>query len=121
LKLSDSARYGGFCQRPCAPWFQEESWKMAYPRRIAVFELPIGFHEIPIRGSIAVLSSWMPTRAFEATQIEHPATVGLFPATSNCPVVKLKFAWRFWASVSGVTKAQAIPRFKVRLFDTRQS
>jgi hypothetical protein len=28
-KLSASARYGGFSHKPWAPWFQEESWKMA--------------------------------------------------------------------------------------------
>src|ERR1035438_7582039 len=77
-KLSDSARYGGFCHNPCAPWFHDESWKIAYPKRSAVFSLPIGFHEIPMRGSMAVLSNWIPTRPFDATQIVHPASAGLF-------------------------------------------
>ena len=36
-------------------------------------------------------------------------------------LLKSKFAWRFWASVMGVTNAQASPRLTVRLLVTRQS
>src|SRR5271154_112174 len=32
-KMSPSAKKGGFCQRPCAPWLQAESWEMEKPPR----------------------------------------------------------------------------------------
>src|ERR1700730_1041715 len=109
-KKSDSAKNGGFSHSPCPPWFHEESWKIAYPARTAVFGFPKGFQANPIRGSSAVLSIWTPTRPSEVC-----------PGMRYLPVKKLKFAWRFWASVTGVTSAQASPRFRVRLFVTRQS
>ena len=36
-------------------------------------------------------------------------------------LLKSKFAWRPWASVIGVVRAHANPRFRVRLGVTRQS
>src|SRR5580704_16388532 len=93
--VSDSAKYGGFSHSPCPPWFQEESWKIAYPPRITVFWLPNAFQAKPIRGSIADLSSRIPTAGSEATQKEHAAVRGLTPATYILPVAKSKFAWRF--------------------------
>src|SRR2546426_8724067 len=62
LKLSVSAKYGGFSHSPCPPWFHDESWKIAYPARSAVVWLPSTFHASPILGSNAVLSSSIPTR-----------------------------------------------------------
>jgi hypothetical protein len=43
-----------------------------------------------------------------------------WPATRNCPVAGSKSDWRLATSVTGVTSAQAKPRFKVRLLLTRQ-
>src|SRR5712692_2547340 len=44
---SVSAKNGGFSHNPCPPWFQEESWNIAYPARTAVLVLPNGFHASP--------------------------------------------------------------------------
>src|SRR5215831_13882996 len=92
---------------------------MAKPPRTAVVWLPQGFQANPIRGSSAVLSNWIPTRESECTQIVHPLMSEVGPATKNLPLAKSKFACRFCASVMGVTKAQATPRFKVKLGVTR--
>src|SRR5215469_9811928 len=91
---------------------------MEYPARIAIFCDPIGFQEMPMRGSNAVLSIWIPARLSDRTQMLQVPKSAL-PATKNLPVAKSKFAWRLCASVMGVTKAQATPRFKVKLGVTR--
>src|SRR5215469_3184934 len=51
LNCPDSKKNGGLSHNPCPPWFQDESWKMAYPPRSAVFGLPSTFQANPIRGS----------------------------------------------------------------------
>src|SRR5215469_6770584 len=91
---------------------------MEYPARIAIFCDPNGFQEMPMRGSSAVLSISIPARGSERTQMVQLPKLA-FPATKNLPLAKSKFACRFCASVMGVTKAQATPRFKVKLGVTR--
>src|SRR5208283_3005054 len=78
------------------------------------------FHANPIRGSRAVLSNWMPTRPSVGMQIVQPAIPGLFFGTYHWRFETSKFACRFASSVSGVAKAQANPRFTVKLLVTRQ-
>src|SRR6185369_6985920 len=107
---NDDWKNGGFSHRPCPPWFQDESWKIAYPARITLFCDPSGLQARPIRGSNPVLSNWTPTRESEVC-----------PGIRNLPVAKSKLAWRSRASVTGVTNAQASPRFTVKLFVMRQS
>src|SRR5581483_3230618 len=106
----DSAKKGGFSQSPCAPWFHDESWNMPYPARMAVLVLPNGFHASPMRGSKAVLSHRTPTRPSE-----------FCPGIRNLPLAKSKFDCRFCASTTGLTIAQAKPKFSVKFGVTRQS
>src|SRR5271169_4393344 len=66
----------------------------------------------------------MPIRPSEETQgkgkIEGEQPAGLPLGTNHESEAISKFDCRFSTSVSGVTKAQATPRFKVKLFVTRQ-
>src|ERR1700675_3745122 len=80
----------------------------------------MGFHANPIRGSRAFLSNWIPTRPSVGTQTVQPLIPGLPEGTNHLRLTTSKFACRLPSSVSGVAKAHANPRFKVKLLVTRQ-
>ena len=62
-------------------------------------------------------SSLVPLNAYR-----RDSSMALSPEESeNVPLAGSKFAWRFAASVIGSDKAQARPRFSVKLLVTRQS